>query len=495
MIIGGLDIGTTGCKLTLYTGDGDRVGQYYQEYPARRQAGEHELDAAALWRAVRGVLSRGGAEHPGVAAIGVSSFGESFVLLDEADQPLAPALLYTDPRGREELAELAAAVGEERIIATCGMKPHSMYSLSKMMWIARHRPELYRRARRVMLFEDYVVYMLTGAAQIDYSLAARTMAFDIRKKAWDHALLAAAGVDPALLSRPVPSGTAAGPVREPLAGELGLAGTQIVSGCHDQVSAAVGAGVLKPGMAIDGAGTVSCITPVFERPPEDAAFYQDNYAVVPHALPGLYVCYAFSFTGGALLKWFRDQLAQDVAQYAAMRETDFYAELDRRVGEEPTGLMVLPHFAGAATPYMDEGAKGAIVGLSLETTQAELYRALMEGVVYEMALNLERLSRAGLAIDRLRATGGGARSPVWLQMKADCLNLPIDALGDSEAGTVGSVMLAGVAVGAFDSLEAAERLLIKAGRTYQPRPEMHEKYRAIYARYRPLYELLKPLRA
>jgi xylulokinase len=161
--------------------------------------------------------------------------------------------------------------------------------------------------------------------------------------------------------------------------------------------------------------------------------------------------------------------------------------------DEPTGLLVLPHFAGAATPYMDTGSKGAILGLTVATTAADLYRACMEGVVYEMRLNYEALSGSGIRFTRLNTTGGGAKSKLWMQMKADVLNLPITALKTVDAGTVGSAMLTGIAVGLFSDLSDAASHMVQERETYYPREEMHKKYMVIYERYKAVYNAVRPL--
>ena len=161
--------------------------------------------------------------------------------------------------------------------------------------------------------------------------------------------------------------------------------------------------------------------------------------------------------------------------------------------DAPSGLLVLPHFAGAATPYMDTGSKGAILGLTTATTGAELYRACMEGVAYEMRLNYEALRDSGIRFEKLHATGGGARSKIWMQMKADVLNLPITALKTVDAGTVGSAMLTGVAVGAFSDLSDAAAHMVQEMETYYPRKEMHQAYMTIYQRYKNVYNAVRPL--
>ena len=262
------------------------------------------------------------------------------------------------------------------------------------------------------------------------------------------------------------------------------------------MAAAVGAGVFDSDQAVDGAGTVECITPVYDGLPELEVMYNGNYAVVPYVIPGKYVCYAFSYTGGALIQWCVDTLAKKEKELARERGISVNEMLEGKVEgqiEEPTGLLVLPHFAGAATPYMDTGSKGAIVGLSTDTSVSDIYRACMEGVVYEMLLNMEYLEDSGTCFRMLHATGGGARSEVWMQMKADMLNLPITALNTADAGTVGSAMLTGIAAGCFRDLQDAAEHMVEKKKVYEPDPKMHEKYREVYERYRKLYQAVRPL--
>ena len=487
MSIAGIDIGTTGCKIAVYDLSGARF-HAYREYPAARSRSEHEVDPRAIWQAVKELIAEAAQAVPDMAGVGVSSFGESFALLDEHDEPLMDVMLYTDPRGVSECEEIKEALGAERVAGITGMTPHAMYSLPKLLWVKRHRPELWEKVQCILLMQDFVVYMLTGVRQIDHSLASRTMALDIHRKSWSRDMLNYAGIDPALLSQPVPSGSVAGPVRESLRRELGLSPDfLVVSGCHDQVAAAVGSGVFERGVAVDGAGTTQCVTPVFPAVSDQRAMSAGGYAMVPFAAGDLYATYAFSFTGGALVKWFADRLALGVRAEAEKAGKSVYWVLEHDMGEGPTGIYVLPHFAGAGTPYMDPGAKGVITGLTIEHSLSDLFKAVLEGIVYEMRVNVEALKRAGIQIERLHATGGGAKSGKWLQIKADVLGLPIVSLGDSEAGIIGSILLTGVATRAFQSLAEGAALFVKKLGTYLPDPARHAAYDECFEHYRALY--------
>ena len=495
MLLAGLDIGTTGCKLTVYSCDGKYLGRVYRDYPAVRKKSEHEVDAGLIWKGAQEVLAEASTNWPNICAIGITSFGESFVLLDEDDNPLAPVMLYTDPRGGDECRQLCHTVGKETLAEITGVNPHPMYSISKVMWMKKHRTDIFAKTARICLIADYIIYMLTGRAQIDYSLAARTMAFDIKELCWSRTVLKAADIDSALFSNALPAGSAALTVKYETAERLGLsADVKFVCAGHDQVAAAVGSGVFDEGTAVDGAGTVECITPVFDDIPESKAMAEGSYAVVPHAERGKYVCYAFSFTGGALLKWFTDTLAGYAAIEAERKNISVYSQLgDDSIADCPTGIMILPHFAGAATPYMDYGSKGAIIGLTLSTGLKDIFRAIMEGVCYEMRLNTEFLRKAGINIGSLKATGGGATNRIWMQMKADVLGIPVTALSSSEAGGMGAAMMAGAAVGIFKDLRTAAQKMVTEKETYHPRQDVHDKYSEVYARYKKVYGAVRPL--
>ena len=485
MKIGGLDIGTTGCKLTVFDENGDQLGKAYRDYPVRRAVSGHEIDISTMMESVYAVIGEMTAMYPEIGGIGVTSFGETFVMTDEAGEPLHNAMLYTDPRGSEECASLVEKLGADHIAKVTGLAPHEMYSISKMMWIKRHMPEVYAAARRIHLIEDFVVWHLTGKAQIDYSLATRTMAFDIHRLGWSEEVFEAAGIDVSLMSEPVPTGTSAGPITPAAASRTGLRpDCRIVSISHDQVAAAVGAGAFDGSVAVDGAGTVECLTPIYDSMPDIPVMAKGYFSVVPYVVPGSYVAYAFSYTGSALIQWAMETFGKG--------ETN--ESMEKAYGkDEPTGLLVLPHFAGAATPYMDTGSKGAILGLTTSTTAADIYRACMEGVVYEMRLNYEALSGSGIRFTKLHATGGGARSKVWMQMKADVLNLPITALKTVDAGTVGCAMLTGIAAGLFTDLADAASHMVQEMETYLPREEMHVQYERIYKRYKQVYQAVRPL--
>lgn len=504
MKIAGLDIGTTGCKCTVFDESGKELGKAYRDYPVKRKVGGHELDVTALRDGVYAVIKEMTSQYDDIKGIGVTSFGETFVMTDEAGKPLLPAMLYTDPRGAKECHFLCDKLGAEKIARITGVTPHEMYGLPKLMWRKNHNPEEYAKTRHVFQMEDYVVFLLTGKAQIDYSLATRSMGFDIEKLTWCDEIFEVADIDVKLLSNPVPTGTDAGTITKEAAEKTGLSlDTHIISISQDQVSAAVGAGAFTSEVGVDGAGTVQCLTPIFDQIPDVKDMMSGKYVIVPYVVPGKYVTYAFSYTSGVLMQWCTETLAKKEKELSKELGISVNAYLEQQYEkdrseegmsfEEPSGMLLLPHFAGAATPYMDTGSKGALLGMTTATTVTDIYRACMEGVTYEMYLNYQNVRKAGAKMKKLHATGGGARSSVWMQMKADMLGIPIVALKTVDAGTVGSAMLTGIALGIFTDLQDAAEHMVEQTVTYEPRPQMHEKYKQVFERYQKLYSAVRDL--
>lgn len=494
MSIAGVDVGTTGCKCTIYSKDGILLSEAYTEYEINSSSKGREIDPSMVWNSVKEVIKKASINIDDLTALTVSSFGEATALIDENDCPVMKTILYTDSRGEEQCERLIEKVGKERIIRITGLNPHSNYSISKLMWIKEKYPEYYNKTKYIMLYSDFISYMLTGQRKIDYSLATRTMAFDLDNEAWSKEIFEASGIDMKKMSEPVPTGAKTGYIKPEILKELGLiTDVMVITGCHDQITVAIGTGVLEKGMAVDGAGTVECVTPVFDKSVDQNVMVEGNYAKVPYVIPGCFVTYAYSFTGGALLKWYRDSIAFMEAKIAKENGDNVYDMFNKQLSDGPTELLILPHFAGAATPYMDNKSKGAIIGLTLETKSIEIYQALMEAVAFEMKLNLEILERAGIHITSLRASGGGALSKDWLQMKADILDIPITSLGAAQSGTLGCVMLAGVSSGIYESLEQARDIFVKTKGIYYPRPDKTALYMEKYKKYKKLYQAVKSI--
>jgi xylulokinase len=497
MALVGLDIGTSGCKSTIFDIEGNICSYAYKEYGIETDSsGKAELNADDVFKAVKYVLGMSVKKYKGekITALSVSSFGESAVPVDNKGRVLHNSLLYTDKRGTVQCERLINKLGLENIMDITGVRAHPMYTVNKLMWFKENMDELYKKVWKFMLYEDFILFKLGHEPVIDYSLASRTMAFNITDKKWSNNILEAAGINEKLFSSVASPGTVIGNINRSIAEEIGLPlDTKLVTGGHDQVCAAVGAGIIKGRKAVDGIGTVECITPAFDQPVANSFMLENNFACVPHAKEGMYVTYAFNFTGGALLKWYRDNFAAAEIEQAKKTGESVYKILDQKTDEEPTDILVLPHFAGAGTPYMDVNSKGAIVGLSFDKTSGHLYKAMLEGVTYEMMYNIECLARAGVDIDELRAVGGGAKSDVWLQLKADMTGKKVSNLNVDEAGTLGTAIIAGTATKVYKNMEDAVNKLVKIRKVYNPNIKKHEIYLEQYDKYKRMYSRVKEI--
>jgi len=494
MSLMGLDIGTTGTKAVVFDHEAEILSAAYREYPTHSpRPGWLELDPEEVWRnvteAVREAASRTG--DP-VQAVGISCLGEAAVSLDKNGRVLGPTILGFDNRAGDVTERWLADKDRLEIMRITGMPPSQVFTLPKILWLKENEPQLYGRIWKHLCYEDFAIHRMGLPPTTDYSVASRTMAFDIRQKTWSERVCSLAGIDAGMFAEPVQAGTIVGELGTRAAGELGLPrACKVVTGGHDQPAGALGAGVIKDGLAIDATGTVECIALAFAEPIANQAMLQNHFACYPHLVPDLYITIAFNPTGGSLLRWFRDTLAQEEVRQAEAQARDVYDILMEEMSEEPTHLFVLPHFTMAGNPYMDPNPTGAIVGLTLTTTKPELVRALVEGISYEMKLNLALLDEAGVRVDEIRAIGGGARSERWLQLKADMFRKPVVRLSITEAACLGVAIAAGVAIGTYASFEQATERLVRPDRTFTPNPRVAAVYDERLPAYRRLYPALK----
>jgi len=494
----GLDIGTSGCKAAVFDAEGRQLALAYREYPTLcPREGWAELDPERVAKACFEVIAEVAAQTPSdpVSALSISSQGEAFTPLDAQGSILANAMVSSDARSSEMARTWSERFGRERLYRLTGHTPHAFFSLFKLAWLREHAPEVWSRARQFLCFEDFIQQRLgINPPAISWSLAGRTMLFDVTTHQWSGEILDELGLRADQLARPLASGCIAGVIPHTIALELGLAeNVAVVPGGHDQPCAGLGAGAIQPGSAMYATGTVECITPAFDRAIFTDALFQGNLCTYDHVVPGLYATVAFSLTGGNLLRWFRDQWSPNEVREAQASGTNAYELILKQLPAEPTSLMVLPYFTPSGTPYFEPSPMGAILGLTLATTRAEVLRALLEGVAFEMRLNLDLLEKSGIPIHDLVAVGGGARSPLWTQLKADVLGKPIRQAVVTEAGCLGAAMLACAAQTGEPLPELVSRWA-KMGDIIEPNPCHAEYYQTRYASYKSLYPALSALR-
>jgi len=301
-----------------------------------------------------------------------------------------------------------------------------MYTINKIMWLKKNRRDIYKKAFKFLCFEDFVQMKFGANPTISYSLAARTSAFDIRKKEWSKTMLEQAGIEEGLLAIPGPSAKVIGVVDKKISEELGLDNdVAVVTGGHDQACGAYGAGIVKESVAMNAAGTSDVITVMLDEPYLNEIMLENNYPCAPYVIPDKYTALTFNLTGGLLLKWYRDTFCYEEIQLAKETGKNVYKIIDDNIYSKPVNLFILPHFVGSGTPTLDANSRGVIIGLDLETDKSKLARAVLESNAYDLRYNLEKIESMGINVKKIIAIGGGASSAVWLQIKSMHLQYPV----------------------------------------------------------------------
>ncbi len=489
----GIDIGTSGCKAVVFDENGRQLSISHREYNIiSKNEGWAELDPDEVIEKCFKVIKESAKQaFPYIViGIGISSQGEAFTLVDKDGNALSNAFVSSDTRAKEYAESWAKEFGEEKLYHITGHTPHPLFSLFKILWVKQHMPGVWRKTHRILCFEDLLEYRLgIKDPAMGWSLAGRTMLFDVVNHCWSKEILDAVGIKEEQLAKPMLSGSKIGYVHEDIAKSLNLLNqTFIVVGGHDQPCCALGAGVVKDGMAVYSSGTVECITPAFRKAVFSNTLRKSNLCTFDHAVEGMYTTVAYSLTGGNLLKWFRDEFGGAEILEAERNNLNPYDLLLDKMPESPTKLLVLPYFTATGTPYFDTSVKGAIIGLDLSTTRGEIIKALLEGVGMEMKLNLEILKKSGYEVKELRVIGGGANSQIWVQLKADVLGMPITVLDCSEAGCMGVAILARAAHTNQAVIEIAESW-VKPVVKIMPDPK--RDYDQKFSLYKKLYPSLK----
>ena len=426
----------------------------------------------------------------GVAAIGITGQMHGATLLDGGGRVLRPAILWNDQRTGDQCAEITRRVGGDRVVQLNGSSVLPGFTAPKVLWVQQHEPEVYSRIESLLLPKDYVRYRLTGERCSDVSDASGTALFDVADRRWCDEMLEAAGVSRGWLPEVSESVEVSSGVSPEAAGETGLvAGVPVVGGAGDQAAQAVGTGIVEEGVVSVTLGTSGVVFAA-----------SDCYRVEPqgklhafcHAVPGMWHLMGVMLSAGGSLRWYRDTLGQGECIRARTEGRDPYDLLIESAAEVEAGcegLLFLPYLTGERTPHADPDARGVFFGLSPRHTKAHLTRAVLEGVAYGLRDSLELIGSMGLHIGQLRASGGGARSAVWLQILADVFARPIATVKVTEGAAYGAALLAGVGAGVFPSVAEATRATVQVAQQTHPGPQA-DVYARNYPRYRSLYSAL-----
>lgn len=498
-----IDIGSSTCKAVVFAATGEILAQHNRAYLPDFPAPSHaEMNPESFWQAVcqcSQAVSNNLSDP--VRAMCLSSHGETFVPIDGSDEPIGPAILNQDNRATREAEWLERTIGRKKLFHITGLVAHPMYPVPKILWLRKFRPDIFGPAVRFLTVIGYVLSRLGLPPYVDYSLASRYLAFDIRKQCWSDEILAVTGIDAACLPVPAPAGTVAG-VSAAGAKQLGLpAETIFVLGGHDQPCGALGVGAIASGRVADSMGTYECLLAVSDQPSLTDTALAASLNSYCHVVPGKFVTLAF-FPSGIMMKWFHDLLygTADGRSYgesspskgaeSACGESTHYSTLEQDAPLGPTGICITPNLIGTCHPDFNPHARGVISGLRPNTTRSEIYKGILEGLACELRQTTNILAESVGDFRDIYVTGGGSQSALGLHLRAALSGRKLHVMKCPEAVCLGSAILAGVAVGEYRNFEEAVKLVVRDAAVVLPDDAVAASYARQSRQYRHLRSAL-----
>ncbi|MBQ3639307.1 MAG: hypothetical protein II955_02160 [Clostridia bacterium] len=463
----GIDVGTTSLKAAVFDETGKRLGLRQVDYTLDTDpaTGYIEYDAEAYITACERVIAELTEECGKPDALSVDTQGETLILADGDGRPLCPAVVWLDNRATEEAEEIRKHFGNKRVYEVTGQPEiPAGFPASKLLWFKRNRPEIWERTEKIFLLEDWILYRLSGAFVTEPTIQSSSLYYDVTNRAWWSEMLDFLGVKETQLPRLCRS-------MEPVGEYKGI---PVVTGALDQIAGTVGCGVTDETRVSEMTGTIMAICAMTDAVPS----YDPN-SIIPchiHAIEGKYCRILWSSTAGMALKWFQNNFAET----CSFRDLD---DLAAKIAPGCDGLTVLPYFTGSTMPRYNPEATATFAGVTLAHTRGHFARAIMESIAYLLREDLEYIGSDG--IREIRVTGGGASSPLWVQMKADVTGKTLQTVSESETACLGSAIFAAVGVGAFPSVKAAAERLVSPKKEYKPSGADYSKG---YANFRALDE-------
>jgi xylulokinase len=495
----GCDVGSQGTNCALYGADGTLVASSYQPYDLSFPfPGAAEQDPSLWPKAIAsGVRELVGAVPEGPSAVKALSFGaqlDGMVVCGDDGRPLRPAMIWMDRRAEAQAAAAAEQMSPAEFYHRVGANLDSSHAVFKALWVRDREPEVWARTRRLLSPGTYVLQEVAGPVATDYSNASSMALLDPRSRKWSTEVLAALDVDESMLPEVLPATDAVATVRRPFAEATGLdPGTVVAVGCGDEMAATLGAGVFAPGEVCDVVGTAEPVCAASAEPREDPNMLVECH---PHADPDAWLLENPGFVSGGNLRWWRDRFSpiERSAEEEGLGDAyDLLSSEAERVPPGSEGVVFLPCMQGAMAPEWNGSARAVFYGLTLAHTRAHMTRAVLEGSAFALRDILEAMVAAGLDVRRLTIVGGGAKGPLWRQIKADVTGLPVRVPTSVETTATGAAILAAVASGIHASVaEAVDAFVAFRPEEHEPDAERREAYDDAYRRYREVYFALKP---
>ncbi len=491
-----VDLGTTAIKVILFETNGTVLAKSTQEYALLTPSAlEVELPVGTYWtafkRGLAEVMAASKTDPSRIKAIGISAQGETLITVDGSGTPLMNAIVWLDNRAQDEAAILAKHFSNQKAYRITGqVEIVPTWPAAKILWLKGHAPDVFRRVARFLLIEDYFIWRMTGSYVCEGSLICSTVYWDILKKVWWKDMLDYLGVSEAQLPEIREPGDVVGPLLPAVATELGLSSnTLVATGALDQACGAIGVGNIAPGVISENTGAALAICATVDRPTFDQ---KGRMPCHYHGMRNTYMAHTFT-TGGMVLRWFRDGFCQPEASVGALCGMDTYDLLGKEAAAVPpgcNGLVMLPHLQGAMAPESNPKAKGVFYGFTLHHGRPHFVRAIMEAIAFAIRRNLDVLEDLGIPVGEIRSLGGGSRSRLWSQIKADVTGRPVFTMQNEEAACLGAAMLAGVAAGLYPDLRKAVSGMVALKDRLVPDAATSAAYNEAYRRYTGLYESL-----
>jgi xylulokinase len=485
----GLDVGTGGTRVVLVDERGRVVASAAEEHAPFRSEypGWAEQDPEDWWRAAKKAIGEVVASSSGakIDAVGLTGQMHGAVMLDAAGNVLRPSLIWCDQRTDEECEWLHKEIGRERLIELVANPALPNFTLTKLLWVKKHQPEIFAKIAHVLCPKDYVRYRLTGTYAMDVQEASGTLLLDVANRRWSAEVARISGIPEAWLPQLFESPEVCAHISSEAAELTGLtSGIPVVAGAGDQGAGAVGMGILAPGSVSATIGTSGVVFAATAAPTRDPLGRLHTFC---HAVPGRWHVMGVTQSAGLSLRWLRDTIAPGESY-------DALTALAAKVPAGSDGLLWTPYLLGERTPHLDSQARAAFVGLTAGHTRGHLVRAVLEGVAYSLKDTFTLFSELGIPVKGVRLGGGGARGPLWREIQASVYGYTTDILVAEEGGAFGAALLAGVGAGAWPDTEAACATAITIAQQIAPDPAAKERYAVGYQGYRKVYPALREIR-
>ena len=484
----GIDTSTTSSKALLIDEQGNVVAVASNSHTLQTPKPLwSEQDPLEWWEAVsasiKSVLEKAGIGGERIGAVGLTGQMHGLVLLDEAGNVLRPAILWNDQRTQSQCDEIHQIIGREKFIQITGNIALTGFTAPKILWVKENEPDVYAKAKHVLLPKDYIRYKLMGEYAMDKADGAGTVLFDLKSRDWSDEVLSALDIPRAWMPKTFEGTEFTGYVTNEAASLTGLkVGTPVAAGGGDQAAGAVGVGAVEPGVVALTVGTSGV---VFATTPSALIEPDGRLHAFCHAVPGMWHFMGVMLSAAGSLQWYRDVLAPDMSFDDLLKEAELIP-----AGSE--GLQFLPYLSGERTPHPDPLARGAFIGLTLRHNRAHMTRAVLEGVAFGLKDSFTLIQNAGLGtITQVRASGGGTKSALWRQILASVLEAELVTVNTTEGAAYGAALLAGVGAGAWTDVAAACNACIKITGSTLPDSSQVDVYRKSYALYQELYPALK----